>query len=267
MLLGKAFEPTPAQNRMRNHGDVAEARRVYDQGPSNNLAALLDHRYRWLRPLVDPHWVGLELASGIAVTKDFLSVRSLTLTDFGEGDWLDREHVDALATPFEDEAFDFVLIQNAIHHLPRPIALFPEVARILRPGGLLFIRDVKCSLVLRAITRVTRVEGYRYEVDVYDPENVICDPTDPWASNNAVPDLLFDDIDRFHAHVPQFRVEHQHLDECLLFLVSGGVTNKTFTLPLPPAALRAVAGFDRMMTRQFPEVFAMQRSLVLRKSS
>jgi hypothetical protein len=91
MILGKAFEPSPEQNRMRNHGDVGEARRLYEEAPTANLLALLEHRYAWLRDLVDPGWEGLELAGGIAVTKDFVAARSLLVTDFGEGDWLDRE--------------------------------------------------------------------------------------------------------------------------------------------------------------------------------
>ena len=265
MLLAKAFEPRPAQNRMHNRGGVAVARQAYEEGRSPNLRALLQHRYEWLQGLVDPSWEGVELASGIGVTKDFLTARSLLITDIGDGGWLDMGNVDALATPFAADQFDFVLIQNAIHHLSRPVALFPEMARILKPKGRLFIRDVRCSLVLRAVNHLTRVEGYRYEVDVYDDKAVICDPDDPWASNNAVPDLLFGDLDRFHANVPQFRVAHQHEDECFLFLVSGGVTNKTFTIPLPSSGLRAINAVDQTLTRRFPEVFATQRSLVLEK--
>jgi SAM-dependent methyltransferase len=207
----------------------------------------------------------LELAGGIAVTKDFVAARSLLVTDFGEGDWLDRGGVDALATPFGDDSFDFVLIQNAIHHLARPVRLFDEMARIIRPHGRLFIRDVKCSLMMRLATRATRVEGYNFEVDVFDPEALICDPADPWASNNAVPDLLFDDLNRFHAHIRSFRVLHQHLDEFLLFLLSGGVTNKTFTIPLSRRVLTKVGALDTALTRRFPGTLAMQRSLVLER--
>lgn len=266
MILGKPFFPKPEDNRMGNHGDVAAARRSYYERRSRNLSYLLEQRYAWVRPYIDPeHDEGLELGCGIGVTKDFVQARSLLLTDYDDNDWLDVVDVDATATPFADGSFDFVLIQNAIHHLAQPIRLFPEVARILRPGGLFLIRDVKCSFMQRAMAHLTKVEGYSYDVDVYDRDAVLSDPANLWEANNAIPDLLFDDLDRFHREVPEFRVEHQHFDEFLLTVNSGGVTHKTVSIPLPERALRLLHAVDRRLTGRFPGVFAMQRSLVLRK--
>ena len=266
MILGKPFFPKPEDNRMGNHGDVAAARRSYYSRKSRNLSYLLEQRYAWALPYIDPErHEGVELGCGIGVGRDFVRARSLLLTDYDDGEWLDVPDVDAAATPFADGQFDFVIIQNAIHHLPQPIRLFPEVARILKPGGLLLVRDVKCSFMSRLMARLTRVEGYSFDVDVYDPDAVLSDPANLWEANNAIPDLLFDDLDTFHRQVPQFRVRHQHFDEFLLTVNSGGVTHKTVSIPLPEAALRALHAIDRRLTARFPNTFAMQRSLVLEK--
>lgn len=264
MILGNAFKPAPAASRMRETADLAVAHRAYRERPSRNLVHLLRRRYEWCNEFVGPDDDGVELAAGIGAARDFVRCRSLLLTDVERGDWLDLAGVDATATPFEDDRFDFVLVSNAIHHLAHPIRLFDEVARILRPGGLLLIRDVKCSLVQRLAARLTRVEGYDFDVDVYDRDAVLSDPANAWSANNAVPDLLFDDLKVFAQRVSSFEVLHHRYDECLLFLNSGGVTHKTVSIPLPEPGLRLLGAIDDVLTRRFPGTFALQRSVVLR---
>lgn len=48
---------------------------------------------------------------------------------------------DAEALPFESRSFDAVLCSNSFHHYPHPERFFAEVARVLRPGGRLILRD------------------------------------------------------------------------------------------------------------------------------
>jgi SAM-dependent methyltransferase len=267
MLLGAAFHPAPAANRLGGDlsGDVAAARRAWVGRPSRNLRFLLERRYAWCNDFVGPGDHGVELAAGIGAARDFVRCGSLLLTDLEGGDWLDVTGVDATSTPFEDGRFDFVLVSNALHHVASPVRVFDEVARILKPGGLLLVRDVRCSLLQRLAARVTRVEGYDYGVDVFDRDAVLSDPANPWSANNAVPDLLFDDEGRFEREVPAFAIEWRRDDECLVFLNSGGVTHKAPSVPLPAAGLRVLAAVDRVLVRVAPRVFALQRSLVLRK--
>ena len=48
---------------------------------------------------------------------------------------------DAEDLPFADESFDAVICANSFHHYPNPQAFFDGVARVLRPGGKLVLRD------------------------------------------------------------------------------------------------------------------------------
>ena len=48
---------------------------------------------------------------------------------------------DAEDLPFDDGSFDAVICANSFHHYPNPQAFFDGVARVLRPGGKLVLRD------------------------------------------------------------------------------------------------------------------------------
>lgn len=48
---------------------------------------------------------------------------------------------DAESLPFANESFDVVICANSFHHYPQPQRFFNEVCRVLRPDGMLVLRD------------------------------------------------------------------------------------------------------------------------------
>lgn len=50
--------------------------------------------------------------------------------------------VDCKAIDSPGDAYDIVMSNSIIHHIPEPRVVFRELVRILRPGGLLFLRDL-----------------------------------------------------------------------------------------------------------------------------
>jgi ubiquinone/menaquinone biosynthesis C-methylase UbiE len=55
---------------------------------------------------------------------------------------IDLRLCDAKHMPFVDSAFDLVMSNSIVHHIPEPFAVFTEMARVVKPGGLLFVRDL-----------------------------------------------------------------------------------------------------------------------------
>jgi ubiquinone/menaquinone biosynthesis C-methylase UbiE len=55
---------------------------------------------------------------------------------------IDLQLCDAKKMPFADRSFDGVISNSIVHHIPAPFAVFAEMARVVKPGGVLFVRDL-----------------------------------------------------------------------------------------------------------------------------
>jgi len=76
------------------------------------------------------HYTGLDLTPKMIEVANAKSIRG---AHFVVGDAEDL--------PFDDASFDAVICANSFHHYPNPQAFFAGVARVLRPGGKLVLRD------------------------------------------------------------------------------------------------------------------------------
>ena len=52
------------------------------------------------------------------------------------------QQIDAKDMDFEQDMFDCVISNSIIHHIPTPRSVLQESIRVVRPGGLLFFRDL-----------------------------------------------------------------------------------------------------------------------------
>jgi ubiquinone/menaquinone biosynthesis C-methylase UbiE len=52
------------------------------------------------------------------------------------------ERCDAKQLPFAAASFAAVISNSIVHHIPEPEAVLAEMARVLQPGGALFVRDL-----------------------------------------------------------------------------------------------------------------------------
>ncbi len=80
--------------------------------------------------------------TGIDLTEEFVRT-GRTLTDWtGLGDRVELHVASALATPFDDAGFDAAYMMHVGMNIADKAALFAEVYRILKPGGIFGIYDV-----------------------------------------------------------------------------------------------------------------------------
>lgn len=109
----------------------------------------------------------LEIGSGYGAASEVLGALAGGLTcvelDWGIARSLARRttgtkvrvvQADAICLPFADESFDAAFCFTMLHHIPNPLQqdrLLAEVARILRPGGILVGTDRFTGFLFRMI--------------------------------------------------------------------------------------------------------------------
>ena len=130
----------------------------------------------------------LELATGPgALAKRIAPVtKRMLATDYSEGmiaeakkgacpNNLRFEVADALALPYADASFDAVVIVNALHLLPEPERALREIARVLRPDGILiapnFVKQRE-NLLTRSWEALLSLAGLRF-ANQWTPEEYL----------------------------------------------------------------------------------------------
>lgn len=121
----------------------------------------------------------LEIATGPGLLAKHVAhaAAEMIATDYSEGmikeakkgDYpsnLTFEVADATALPYEDSAFDVVLIANALHVMSEPQKALSEIDRVLKPDGTLIAPNFvehKTGLGSRVWSRILQIAGIRFE--------------------------------------------------------------------------------------------------------
>lgn len=79
---------------------------------------------------------------GVDLAQSMLAVGAHNVARAGLGGAISLERRDAKSLPYPSGAFACVMSNSIVHHIPEPRAVFGEILRVLRPGGLLFVRDL-----------------------------------------------------------------------------------------------------------------------------
>lgn len=92
------------------------------------------------------------VATDLAQTMLDLAAPKVAAAGFADRIELRRMDVKALDLP--DASCDAVFSNTILHHIPEPLAMLAEAARVLKPGGLLLIRDLRRPGDLQELDRL-----------------------------------------------------------------------------------------------------------------
>ena len=264
--ITKKIKFSKNDNKMKNFGNVNEALKYFRKEKNKNLYFVLKKRFEWMNEYIQKDDIGLEVGAGPGFSKEFIHNKNLKISDFSDHEHLDYKNIDAHNTKLKDSSFDYVIAAQVLHHIPYPIKFFKEMHRILKKGGKLIIHEAYLSVLLQLILIIMKHEGFDWTKNIWNESIPAIDDEDLWSGNNATPHLVFDDIDAFNKNLGSyFNVEYEKILHELSFINSGGVTSKTFYIPLNYFFLNIIDKIDYFFSKAFPKILAQNRRVVLIK--
>jgi SAM-dependent methyltransferase len=168
-----------------------------------------------------PGGIVLEVGSGSGFYKEIRpDAVSLDLREGANVDVLGS----ALSLPFRDQSTSAILLLNVLHHLPDPVEFFSECERVLKPGGRVCLIEPYAGPLSRRLIRPLHHEPWDETAGWTLP------PAGPLTgANMALPWIIFErDHARYTAERPNLPIARRRLHTFVLYLVSGGVSMRSF---------------------------------------
>ena len=91
---------------------------------------------RLVKDISHVHIVGIDLA------EDMLKLGRSNIRQQACEEFISLVLMDAKALTYPTDHFDGVISNSIIHHIPDPLLVLREMIRVLKPGGVLFVRDL-----------------------------------------------------------------------------------------------------------------------------
>ena len=80
--------------------------------------------------------------TAVDLAAEMLQVAKINVRSADLADRIRLERIDAKRLPYRDGQFDAVISNSIVHHIPEPRSALAEAVRVVRDGGLVFIRDL-----------------------------------------------------------------------------------------------------------------------------
>jgi ubiquinone/menaquinone biosynthesis C-methylase UbiE len=78
----------------------------------------------------------------IELAEHMLRLARKNVARHGLSERVSLQHVDAKRLPYADGRVSAVISNSIVHHIPEPRHVLAEALRVLKPGGLVFVRDL-----------------------------------------------------------------------------------------------------------------------------
>lgn len=227
---------------------------------NQNLNFLLRKRFKWMERFIKKKKIIIELGSGNGFIKNFLGSKIIT-SDIHKHKLIDiKIDMDNIILPKKyKKKVDIFILNHSLHHSKNPIRLLKELREMLNKKGLILINEPEISLIFKVFLKIFNHERWDQDLRNINKKNF-------WFQNNATGRLLFENKKRNIKFLKSYTIKKNDLSEFLIFLNSGGNSINAPHIKLNKRLLKTVDKFDNYITKLFPSIFALNRSVVLQKN-
>jgi len=166
--------------------------------------------------------------------------------------------LDAASLPFKPESLRAVTMTNVLHHMSHPRRVLEELARCVRPGGVVTMIEPWVSSWSRVIYSHLHHEPFFPDTSEWESAS-----SGPLAgANSALPWILFHrDRERFEAELPEWRVRSVEPMMPFRYLVCGGISRRAL---VPAWSFSLWRALERILAR-WKDHLAMFAAIVLER--
>ena len=226
---------------------------------NNNLRFLLKKRFSWMKKYIKNKKTVIEIGSGNGLIKKFLSKKIITSDIFLHKNidlFLDMNYC-RLDKKFLKKV-DVFIINHAIHHALNPFKTINHLSKYLKKDGLILINDPEISFFFKFFLFLCDHERWDLNIKNQNRKKF-------WYENNATARLLFGRKKIGDIFQKKFLISMNELSEFIVFLNCGGNSVNSPHIKLNNLFLNIVDKVDNLLVKLFPKIFALIRSIVLKK--
>ena len=247
--------------------DTFKSRSKIIKNTNKNLRYLLEKRFAWMHKFIRKKKKVIELGSGNGLIKEVLKNKNILLTDIVKYPWTSKK-VDMAKLNLEKKYLnkvDVFIANHSLHHCCNPAKSLKRMSLYLKKNGLILINDPELSFFYKFFTFVLDDEPWSTKVNIFNSKKNIFKSNNPWAANTAIAKLLFADEDQFNRYFPEYKIIRNDCSEFFIFFNSGGVYNEVAYIPLSRFLLKLLDFIDSVLVFFLPNIFALNRTVILKK--
>ena len=227
---------------------------------NGNLKFLLSKRFVWMKKFINNKKTVIEIGSGNGLIKQLLSKKIIT-SDIELNKNVDK-YIDMnklhLSKKYINKV-DVFIFNHSIHHSSNPIKTLNKLQKYLKKDGLVLMNEPEISFFFKLFLYLCNHEGWDLDLKNKNKKKF-------WYENNATSRILFGKKKVGNTFNKNYVILHNVLNEFFIFLNSGGNSVNSPHIKLNKFLLKFVDKFDDLLIYFFPKIFALNRSIVLRKN-
>ena len=226
---------------------------------NKNLDYLLKKRFNWMKKYINRKRTVIELGSGNGFIKKYLGEKIIT-SDLKTHQNIDYKFdMNNLELPKKlKKNVNVFILNHSLHHCKDPLKLIKIMKDNLKKDGFILINEPEISFIFKFFLKIFNHERWDLDVSKSNQKNF-------WLQNNATGRILFKKNFENKFVKQNFHVVKNQLNEFLIFLNSGGNSVNSPHIKLSETNLNLLNKLDDFLIKVSPEIFALNRRIVLKK--